>query len=57
MTKDMKTGRRDFLRQMTAITAAAAMPAVVSYANSPAKVTPRKTKPGKKVKLAAVGIG
>lgn len=57
MTKDMKTGRRDFLRQMTAITAAAAMPAVVSYANSPAKVTPRKTKPGEKVKLAAVGIG
>ena len=53
----MKTGRRDFLRQMTAITAAAAMPAVVSYANSPAKVTPRKTKPGEKVKLAAVGIG
>ena len=53
----MKTGRRDFLRQMAVLTAATAIPSAVSYANVPSKVNPRKSKPGAKVKLAAVGIG
>ena len=53
----MKTGRRDFLRQMAVLTAATAIPSAVSHANVPSKVNPRKSKPGAKVKLAAVGIG
>lgn len=53
----MKTDRRDFLKQMTVLTAAAAMPGVISTASAATKVMPRKVKPGKKVRLACVGIG
>ena len=53
----MKTDRRDFLKQMTVLTAAAAMPGVAAAAAPASKVTPRKVAPGKKVRLACVGIG
>ena len=55
----MKSNRRDFLKQMTVITAAAAMPtlAATSCSTGKKKVTPRKVKPGEKVRLACVGIG
>ena len=54
----MSSNRRQFLKQMSMITAAAAIPAVASAATAAsAKVTPRKVKPGKKVRLACVGIG
>ena len=54
----MSSNRRQFLKQMSMITAAAAIPAVASAATAaPAKVTPRKVKPGNKVRLACVGIG
>ena len=53
----MKTDRRDFLRQMTVLTAAAAMPGVVNAASAASMEAPHKVKPGKKVRLACVGIG
>ena len=54
----MKSTRRDFLKQMTAITAAAAIPGIVMAAGTNAKkVEPRKVKAGQKVKLACIGIG
>ena len=55
----MKSNRRDFLKQMTVITAAAAMPtlAATSCSTGKKKVTPRKVKPGEKVRLACIGIG
>lgn len=54
----MKTSRRDFLKQMTVLTAAAAIPTTVAAScKGPQKVTPRKVDPGKKVRLACVGIG
>lgn len=53
----MKTDRRDFLKQMTVLTAAAAVPGVMTTASAAAKTAPRKVKPGKKVRLACVGIG
>ena len=54
----MKSTRRDFLKQMTAITAAAAIPGTVMAAGTNAKkVEPRKVKAGQKVKLACIGIG
>ena len=47
--------RRQFLKQVSVLTAAAAIPAVANATStSPA---PRKVKPGKKVRLACVGIG
>lgn len=55
----MESNRRDFLKQMTVITAAAAMPtlAATSCSTGKKKVTPRKVKPGEKVRLACIGIG
>ena len=53
----MKTDRRDFLKQMTVLTAAAAMPAMAATASAASKVSPHKVKPGKKVRLACIGIG
>ena len=53
----MKTDRRDFLKQMTVLTAAAAMPSVALNAAGKKKVKPHWVKPGEKVKLACVGIG
>ena len=55
----MKSNRRDFLKQMTVLTAAAAMPgiAATSCSTSKKKVTPRKVKAGEKVRLACIGIG
>ena len=47
--------RRQFLKQVSVLTAAAAIPAVASASN--AAPAPRKVKPGKKVRLACVGIG
>jgi predicted dehydrogenase len=47
--------RRQFLKQVSVLTAAAAIPAVASA--SSAAPAPRKVKPGKKVRLACVGIG
>ena len=52
----MKSSRRDFLKQMTAITAAAAIPGTVMAAEA-SKPEPRKVAAGKKVNLACVGIG
>ncbi len=54
----MKSTRRDFLKQVTAITAAAAIPGTVLTADAKAKKPqPRKIKAGEKVNLACVGIG
>lgn len=54
----MKSTRRDFLKQVTAITAAAAIPGTVLTADAKAKKPqPRKIKAGQKVKLACIGIG
>ena len=55
----MKTDRRDFLKQVTVLTAAAAVPGVMTtaHAKKPGKVVPRKVKAGEKVRLACVGIG
>lgn len=54
----MKSTRRDFLKQVTAITAAAAIPGTVLTADAKAKnPQPRKIKAGEKVNLACVGIG
>lgn len=54
----MKTNRRDFLKQMTVLTAAAAIPGTVATScKGPKKVTPRKVDPAKKVRLACIGIG
>ena len=47
--------RRQFLKQVSVLTAAAAIPAVASATG--AAPVPRKVKPGKKVRLACVGIG
>ena len=47
--------RRQFLKQVSVLTAAAAIPAVANSAS--AAPAPRKVKPGKKVRLACVGIG
>ena len=47
--------RRQFLKQVSVLTAAAAIPAVANAAGS--TPAPRKVKPGKKVRLACVGIG
>ena len=47
--------RRQFLKQVSVLTAAAAIPAVANAAS--AAPAPRKVKPGKKVRLACVGIG
>ena len=47
--------RRQFLKQVSVLTAAAAIPAVANVAS--AAPAPRKVKPGKKVRLACVGIG
>ena len=54
----MKTDRRNFLKQMTLLTASAAIPgfAVTSHA-ADSKSVARLVKPGKKVRLACVGIG
>ena len=57
MTDIMKSNRRDFLKQMTVLTAAAAMPGVAVKAAGKKKVKPHWVKPGEKVKLACVGIG
>ena len=54
----MKTGRREFLKQVSVLTAAAAVPALTSCASADAKpVKPHWVNPGNKVRLAAVGIG
>ena len=55
----MKTDRRDFLKQVTVLTAAAAVPGVMTtaHAKKPGQVVPRKVKAGEKVRLACVGIG
>ena len=54
----MKSTRRNFLKQVTAITAAAAIPGSVLAADAKDKTPkPRMVKPGEKVKLACVGIG
>lgn len=54
----MKTGRREFLKQVSVLTAAAAVPALTSCASADAKpVKPHWVKPGNKVRLAAIGIG
>ena len=53
----MKSNRRDFLKQMTVLTAAAAMPSVAVSAAGKKKAKPHWVKPGEKVKLACVGIG
>ena len=47
--------RRQFLKQVSVLTAAAAIPAVANATG--AAPAPRKVKPGKKVRLACVGIG
>ena len=47
--------RRQFLKQVSVLTAAAAIPAVANATS--AAPAPRKVKPGKKVRLACVGIG
>ena len=47
--------RRQFLKQVSVLTAAAAIPAVAGATS--AAPAPRKVKPGKKVRLACVGIG
>lgn len=52
----MKSSRRDFLKQVTVLTAAAAIPGSVMAAEAE-KPQPRKIKAGEKVKLACVGIG
>lgn len=54
----MKSTRRQFLKQMSVLTAAAAMPEVISAADLPARRhRPHVVKPGTKVNLACVGIG
>ena len=54
----MKSTRRNFLKQVTAITAAAAIPGSVLAADAKdKKPQPRMVKPGEKVKLACIGIG
>ena len=52
----MKSSRRDFLKQVTALTAAAAIPGSVMAAEAE-RPQPRKIKAGEKVNLACVGIG
>ena len=47
--------RRQFLKQVSVLTAAAAIPAVANATST--APAPRKVKPGKKVRLACVGIG
>ena len=47
--------RRQFLKQVSVLTAAAAIPSVANAAGS--TPAPRKVKPGKKVRLACIGIG
>ena len=53
----MKTGRRGFIKQVTALTAAAALPGITCCSSATTEVTPRKVRSGDKVKMAAIGIG
>lgn len=53
----MKTGRRGFIKQVTALTAAAALPGITCCSSATTDVTPRKVRSGDKVKMAAIGIG
>ncbi len=54
----MKTDRRDFLKQLTMLTAATAMSGITTSACSTTKKNkPRVVKAGNKVRLACIGIG